>query len=286
MGGGSLAAAPDGTRLGVAQGGGTWREPGSLAVLNDDGTCLRDYGRHFFRGITWSPDGRLIAYGQGFEQLSPTSPPEGLYVLDTSSPVASPVYLGDGVSPAWHPSGDSIAVTVYDPLQIVLVGSDGRGSTVLPTGGPDAFPSWSPDGSRLAFARSQPGGWRLFVASASGAGARPLAPELDVGKPSWSADGRQLLVTATPAGTDDIGIFRVDVATGAATRVTTGSHQSPLELVRRAAKGDDGYLLAAADGRVFGFGAACPTLVPSGWPGAVLAALAATPQLDGLWQAS
>lgn len=59
----------------------------------------------------------------------------------------------------------------------------------------DFSPAWSPNGSRLAFVRAEPGsGWTLMVSAPDGSDGRAIthSPRL-MFKPSWSADGRQLV---------------------------------------------------------------------------------------------
>jgi Tol biopolymer transport system component len=60
---------------------------------------------------------------------------------------------------------------------------------------PDAFPVWSPDGSRLAFASSRTGIFDLYQRASSGVGNEDLLLKSDELKSSydWSPDGRWLL---------------------------------------------------------------------------------------------
>ena len=84
------------------------------------------------------------------------------------------------------------------------VNPDGSGRTPLP--GAASLPLWSPDGSRLAYSRSDPPG--LVVAGADGQGAHNVAPGFIV-PGSWSPDGTRLafleeveIYTASAAGGD------------------------------------------------------------------------------------
>ena len=54
-------------------------------------------------------------------------------------------------------------------------------------------PSWSPDGSRLAFVSRRSGDEEIYIARADGTGIRRLTklPGADLG-PNWSSDGRRL----------------------------------------------------------------------------------------------
>jgi Tol biopolymer transport system component len=65
--------------------------------------------------------------------------------------------------------------------------------------GTDAFPVWSPDGSRIAFASSRKGAFNLYVKASTGAGGEELILESPLNKvPSqWSPDGRYLVYRLT-----------------------------------------------------------------------------------------
>ena len=67
--------------------------------------------------------------------------------------------------------------------------------------GSDEDPAWSPDGRRIAFARSLDGGKtiRIYVMSATGRGIRLVSPQRGTfaGAPSWSPDGRWIVFTGS-----------------------------------------------------------------------------------------
>ncbi len=79
------------------------------------------------------------------------------------------------------------------------------------------LPSWSPDGTRIAYISAQVGKpWKIFLVSAQGGSPEELLPE-NVGEldASWSPDGTQLafgrLCTGAYTATNDIQV--VDVKT-------------------------------------------------------------------------
>lgn len=59
----------------------------------------------------------------------------------------------------------------------------------------DAFPTWSPDGSRIVFTSNRSGVYDLYIKASTGAGAEQLFYKSDEGKAanSWSPDGRFLI---------------------------------------------------------------------------------------------
>ena len=78
----------------------------------------------------------------------------------------------------------------------------------------DLFPTWSPDGKRIAFSTDREGHFSLMVRDASGTGnEQPLygAEDAEVGLTDWSRDGRRLAIDILPASRRwDIKMFPMD----------------------------------------------------------------------------
>jgi Tol biopolymer transport system component len=97
-----------------------------------------------------------------------------------------------------------------DHPELWVMNADGTGQRQLtPDGG---FPTWSPDGSLLAYA---PGGGRsgmswIAIMKADGSGQRRLA-NTDFGEyPSWSPDGKRIAFNNNLAGSGRMYIVNVD----------------------------------------------------------------------------
>lgn len=77
-----------------------------------------------------------------------------------------------------------------------------------------ALPTWSPDGSRIAYVAADVGKpWKIFLISSQGGEPQELLPEtLGEVDPEWSPDGKQL-VFGRQAVTSDIDIRMVDMST-------------------------------------------------------------------------
>jgi TolB protein len=138
---------------------------------------------------SWSPDGRRIAFTYGVCDDCPgdivTVDSKGRHRREFSDAVGSrPVFAPDGRSITFVTTGQSIA-------SIDL--ANGRTTALVPAGRhPLDNPAWSPDGTRLAFARRvSPANWDIFVyAPATGRTTRLVhGPRSDV-EPSWSRNGR------------------------------------------------------------------------------------------------
>ena len=72
-----------------------------------------------------------------------------------------------------------------------VMNADGSGQTKLTSGTQDIDPAWSPDGTQIAFGRPSSNGWNLFVMSADGSALRRVS-DVFGNDPAWSPDGRRL----------------------------------------------------------------------------------------------
>ena len=149
---GAARWSPDGARI-VFVGGDPFGPPSPLWLVNGDGTHLREIGRRAIGPASWAHDGRSIAY---VSRLGAGNDTARLFLrrLDRPAPlnVAPASYdIGRRVAePMWSPRGDWIAYSGQLLQTVELIRPDGSGHRVLRSGVvPD--PSWSPDGTSLAF---------------------------------------------------------------------------------------------------------------------------------------
>ena len=155
-----------------------------------------------------------------------------------------------GAAPSAIPTSTPIAVLdgepwiVYEWLQegkdtkdLFLVRPDGSDAHVIATDVPGRHysPSWSPDGSRIAFTvrdSATPEG-SIWTANADGSGATLLSAGGDtcpVGlfHSNWSPDGTKLAVVCYPGGSVTESVAILDVATKSITRLDTVVHPEAL----------------------------------------------------------
>ena len=193
---------PDGRRVAYT----TLGQGKSLVwVVNADGSKrrlltkrlrLRLYGGS---EIDWSPSGHRVALTTGGWVSD-------LYVMNTdgSQPrkLLSSVPGSAAYQPHWSPDGRRIVLThTYGAYEVDIAVTDGDGRTgvrILTSDGfLDSDPTWSSDGSRIAFARSDKpmclwcpparrGSAEIYVMNADGTGvARLTHNQVGEGSPAW-----------------------------------------------------------------------------------------------------
>jgi hypothetical protein len=167
----------------------------------------------------WSPDGAKLAFvALGTEVWAMNADGSGATGLfDT-------VYGSEGLS--WSPDRTRIAIAgryeVCEPFcsqnsELELINADGTGHRRLTNTGDvdETDPSWSPDGSRIAYERS---GQIRLIDPETGTD----IPLLDGASPSWSPDGRKLAFVRFVSGVGNE-IFVADADGDGQTRLTTNS---------------------------------------------------------------
>ncbi|MDQ3054181.1 MAG: S9 family peptidase [Actinomycetota bacterium] len=174
------------------------------------------------------------------------------------TPDAGLTSLG-GEDLALSPDGSRIARTVevagatagHRRTQVELVDTETGHTRVLAEGAELDFfePAFSPDGSAVICVRGthssydEPPDQTLWLIDPDTGDGRDLTPDLDLwpGSPTWAEDGSGVYFTATERGHHPV--FRVEVESGAVTRLTSGGYYSDLQV---AADGSAVYALRAA----------------------------------------
>ena len=165
--------------------------PGQQNVFDDDSVPA------------WSPDGTRIA----FVSHRDANNTQEIYVMNADGTGAHRLTTdsGDGrtfnVDPAWSPDGTRIGWRKFGQNsmdEIWVMNADGSGQRRLTTdAGTKTPPRWSPDSSRLLYARLSPA--HVFVVTVSSAAVRDLTPVgVADGNPQWSPDGARIVMTSIP----------------------------------------------------------------------------------------
>lgn len=100
---------------------------------------------------------------------------------------------------AWSPDGSKLAASFGPSLEVQdiwVLDGDGNNLKRLTTDGKSRRPTWSPDGSLLAFVGGQPGA--ITTMAADGSARRPLAEALGQDNPAWAPDGSAIAVSGPP----------------------------------------------------------------------------------------
>ena len=179
----------------------------------------RDPGRDM--APSWSPDGSFIVFmsdrsNPEFDLFKMNADGTGVEQLTRGGANGFPQVSPDGTSVAYQ-NGRDVHILNLRTRQIGRV-------TYEPTNG--MHPTWSPDGSQLAFMTWRNGRTEIFTSNADGSDPQLLVqrPSADAVDPRWSPDGASIAfvqVTGGPeAGAQERVIFVVDVKSKRLSRVS------------------------------------------------------------------
>lgn len=209
---------------------------GNIAVMNPDGsgaTTLVPRAAEQYEP-DWSPDGSKVAFASnqdGFVAIFVVNADgSGLTRIGGSFP-------GNNGTPAWSPDGSKIAFTHVPSnyREVYVMNADGTGVTNLTYDDPnfedtqqdDLDPTWSPEGSRIAFVRGRLPKLEIYVMNADGTGRTRLTYDNGCAlSPSWSPDGSRIAFASNRHNNlgvcNNLEIHVMDSDGSNVTRLTTG----------------------------------------------------------------
>jgi Tol biopolymer transport system component len=132
--------------------------------------------------------------------------------------------LARGLSPAWSPDGSMIAYA--SPGEVLcppgrglrctglsIMNADGSGQHRVPHTDGGEYPSWSPDGKRIAFNSNLSGDHVMYIVDVHSSRVVDLSTVGEGWQIDWSPDGRSILFTSHrdhPDNYTDIYVMRPD----------------------------------------------------------------------------
>ncbi len=187
------------------------------------------------RQPSWSPDGTRLAF------VSNRDGNDEIYVMnaDGSSQTRLTNNAAFDFDPAWSPDGTRIAFTstrdfpgitgnIANGFELYVMNADGTNPVRLTNNSTsDSGPSWSPDGTRIAFTSQRDGLPLVYVMNADGSNQINITQSttLDSSDPEWSPDGSKIAFTSYnrvgQTNADDIFLMNADGSN--ITRVTNSS---------------------------------------------------------------
>jgi len=201
------AISPDGRAVAVTSDSGATAGLRVVTLATGKSRLLRRGGVNVGSAV-WSPDGRRLGYLQQHTLRVIGADGRGDRLVARFA-AGWFDWAPDGTRIAFaRTTGNGRAGTLRTTLDIITVAGRGRRTLFVDPGpyGSQPAPTWSPDGSVIAFAVGDPA--RILAVAATGGAVRTLTRG---GKPGWSPDGARIsFIGSGPAGIQEVWTMAAD----------------------------------------------------------------------------
>jgi len=179
--------APDGAKILFFR---TVTTTDEIYVMNADGTNqVRLTTNDWFDVLpVMTPDGTKVVFDTD-RNGSVRQANYDIYIMNPDG--SGQVQLTNGPGREWYhaisPNGQFIAYICDDHINVMNLDGGNQHAITFPSGYQDSRPTFSPDGSKIAFASNRDGNWQIYVMNADGTGQTRITQNMwDDYYPAWS----------------------------------------------------------------------------------------------------
>jgi len=171
-----------------------------IYVMNSDGTGDERITSETADNIhpDWSPDGKRLLYCNDDDEKPPKKNESNIFEIDLATKkVKTLVTGGTNTYASYAPDGKHL---VYRHMigdmnsEVYVANADGSGQKNISNHQAfDGWPTWSPDGKRIAFSSNRNSSYQIHVMNADGSDVKLVAnTEGRATEPRWSPDGKMI----------------------------------------------------------------------------------------------